>query len=315
MRRTVLFILSTSYAGSHYLSLMLGSHSKAMHVGEVERLRKPRNAQLACVLCGPADRCPVFRGIRPDNIDQAYDVFFERFGSTAVVLVDNSKIVDASRVTLWAERFVGRRSYAIKCVHLIRDPRALVRRWTLEQSPFKKQLKERLKVLQALRVGGAPALLASAPYLAMYRWLAENTVITRFLARHRLDARVLTYEECAKDPGATVQGLMEWLALPYEPAQVQYWNFEHHGTQKLEYEWVKEKKVQFIDTRWKTFLPEQTSRNIVGHPLVQRYVSSLGLTLTEEGLAGGLQVAGQAPSGGPASLTPLGAAHRDDGFR
>ena len=41
MQKTVVTLLSTHYSGSHFLTSMLGSHSKAIYVGEVLHLRKP----------------------------------------------------------------------------------------------------------------------------------------------------------------------------------------------------------------------------------------------------------------------------------
>jgi hypothetical protein len=72
--------------------------------------------------------------------------------------------------------------------------------------------------------------------------------------------------------------------LSYEPAQLEYWNFEHIGTQKREYEWVKEKKTQFVDLRWQTELPGEVQRKIRDDRLIGDYVASLGLRFTDDGL-------------------------------
>src|SRR2546428_11097791 len=42
LKRTIIYILSTNYAGSHYLSLLLGSNSRSIHLGEIKRLRDAR---------------------------------------------------------------------------------------------------------------------------------------------------------------------------------------------------------------------------------------------------------------------------------
>src|SRR5207249_5901621 len=76
MKKTVVYILSTPYAGSHFLSLQLGSHSKTMHVGELKILRKgpPKENQRECRF----ELGEVFQGIGPENIDQVYDIIFSR---------------------------------------------------------------------------------------------------------------------------------------------------------------------------------------------------------------------------------------------
>ena len=101
MNRTVAFILSTNYAGSHFLSLMLGSHSRAEHVGEVRHLRKPGTDRTICALCGSREACPLFKEITPDRVDQAYDLIFTAAGDGIDTLIDNSKKPE------WAERFLG----------------------------------------------------------------------------------------------------------------------------------------------------------------------------------------------------------------
>lgn len=39
-KKQIVYILSTNYAGSHFLALMLASHSRCASVGEVHQLRK-----------------------------------------------------------------------------------------------------------------------------------------------------------------------------------------------------------------------------------------------------------------------------------
>jgi ABC-type Fe3+ transport system substrate-binding protein len=74
------------------------------------------------------------------------------------------------------------------------------------------------------------------------------------------------------------------MGVDYEPAQIEYWNAEHHGTQKTRYDWVKEQKVQYIDLRWKEFLTPETQKRIAGDPLVNSYLAEQGLQLTADGL-------------------------------
>ena len=76
MRRQIAFILSTNYAGSHFASLMIGSHTAAVHAGEVCRLRKESLNKVICARCGSAAACPLFREIHPETIDRAFDLLF-----------------------------------------------------------------------------------------------------------------------------------------------------------------------------------------------------------------------------------------------
>ena len=78
---------------------------------------------------------------------------------------------------------------------------------------------------------------------------------------------------------------MEWMGVPYEPSQLEYWNFEHIGTEKKAYEWVKEKKEMFIDLRWKSELPQDVQQAILQDRLVKAYLERIGLKYVENGLS------------------------------
>lgn len=276
MRKSVAYILSTNYAGSHYLSLLLGSNSRAMHIGEVCQLRRPVGEEnlRECDL----NRGSVLADIGPDNIDRIYDIIFSRVDPGIEVLIDTSK-----RIEGWADRFLSDDRYQLKFIHLIRDPRALVRRFGL-RSTFYKQLRQRWKMLRAFP-GSLPGLLfAPEPYVWLHVWLKQNQAITRFVRENRLDSAVVTYRDLALHTGPEVERLMNWLGAPYEPAQLEYWNFDHIGTQKRGYEWVKEKKTTHFDLRWQTEMPNDIQAGIRANPRVRAYLADLGLRIADDGL-------------------------------
>ena len=277
-RPTILYILSTNYAGSHFLSLLLGSHSKATHVGELNHLRKARDRG-TCHACGGLEQCSLLGGIDADRIDRLYDTLYSRLPDT-LVLIDNSKRIP------WAKRFVHEHRFRRKYVHLIRDPRALARRWTLYYTSIPGRMKQRWQSMRAFPALAPRLALASQMVIYVYRWLAENQRITRFIRDYRLDARLVTYEDLAKNPSGPLRAAMEWLDLEYEPDQLAYWTKLHHGTQKEEYEWIKEKKTQHIDNRWKAFWTPREAERIRANRDVQAYLRELGLTMTDEGLTG-----------------------------
>ncbi|HXG46108.1 MAG TPA: sulfotransferase domain-containing protein [Methylomirabilota bacterium] len=279
MQKTILTILSTNYAGSHFLSLLLGSNSRSKHLGEVKVLRIPNpegehpgEQGLELV------RGKVLEGIGPENIDQVYDLVFSRLDPSVRVLVD------ASKKPRWAERFLHRRDLDLKYVHLIRDPRAIVRR-DLMRSRFFRQLRRRWWVFRDLPELRASIFFAPEPLVWTYVWLQRNWAITRFLEQHRLAHTLVTYRDLAMNPAAEVARLMEFCGLTFEPAQLEYWNFDHVGTQKRGYQWVKERKQSnHIDLRWRTELPEAVQRRIAADPHVNRYLSRIGVRITDEGL-------------------------------
>src|SRR5437016_3890965 len=114
MKKTVALILSTNYAGSHYLSLMLGSHSRAMHIGEIHRVREGRTVGLdrVCWLCRDKGFCPIFSNIAPHEVARVYDIIFSRIDPNVEVLIDNSKNARG-----WLEQFLGNDTFQRKYIH------------------------------------------------------------------------------------------------------------------------------------------------------------------------------------------------------
>ncbi len=274
MNKTVVFILSTNYAGSHYLSLLLGSNSRALHLGEVKRLRFPdERRRSACYLCRDQPECTLFAGITPDNLAEIYPTVFSRVPAT--VLVDNSKN------TFWARRFLLDDRYTRKYIHLIRDPRALVRRWMLTFTTPKQRLNQRLRIAKESPRRAVPALLGSPATVYLDKWLLRNQEISRFIAENELDSIVTTYEDLATDTAGELRRLCDWMGLTFEPAQMDYWNFPHHGTQKKDY---AGKRERIFDLRWKEFLKPAVAEKIARHRPVNEYLASLGLRFTGNGL-------------------------------
>jgi hypothetical protein len=278
MKKTVAFVLSTNYAGSHYLSLMLGSHPAAAHLGEVKVLRKRslNPEKRYCFLCGTLDRCPVFQGISPENIERVYDIVFYNLPPAVRV------VIDISKKPLWAGRYLSRDDFSRKYIHLIRDPRALIRRWLI--MPEKKRWKLRLKLAGAYP-GCALSLLAGRWWFVfLYKWLQQNREITFFLQRNGLDFSLVPYVRLAAAPSETVQALSEWLGLSFTSGQLSYWNSQHHGTRKKEYEWIKEHKGFYHDLRWRKDLPAHIQRSVTENTRVSTYLEKLGLCFSDKGL-------------------------------
>src|SRR5688572_17182350 len=126
MRPTVLFILSTPYAGSHFLSLILGSNTRALHLGEMKRVCYPPTRVESRECYFQTDK--IFEGLGPENAHEAYDRIFERVDPQVKLLVDTTKGIR------WAARFLEHNHFDRKYIHLIRDPRAILRRSRMNAS-------------------------------------------------------------------------------------------------------------------------------------------------------------------------------------
>jgi hypothetical protein len=273
MKRQIVYILSTDFAGSHFLSLMLGSNSKAMHLGEVKHLNRAGvRMRWVCYVCekNPAG-CEIMHGINPSNIDQIYSTIFSRIDAGKTTLIDASK-----QIFGWADRFVGRQDYERKYIHLIRDPRALVRRWAMN-SNYKRWLKRRRYVAKRWPL----AALAGNYDVYTHLWLAYNLDITEFIAQHKVPSILVTYEDLALHTEREIARLCEFVGLQFEPAQLDYWNFQHHGTQKKDYAGKQERT---FDLRWKEFLKPEENARILANERVNEYLAGHGLAYNENGI-------------------------------
>jgi len=278
--KTVVYILSTNYAGSHYLSLLIGSHSKAAHLGEVKRLRKLRGERRKqfCTLCPDLDLCPLFKGISPQDLDQVYEKIFSNLGPETTTLIDSSK------KPFWAGRFLKNQPHQIKVIHLIRDPRALIRRWMLTYKKKGQELSIRFRTARDFPRYAPSILFGKKEEVYLYRWIQQNKEIRQFLNQTQVDSHLVTYHDLSKNREQVLKPLMAWLNLKYEPSQLNTNQFEHHGTQKIE-GWAKEKKPSdSIDLRWKDFLSEAAQNKIVEHKPTQQVLSNLGIRMLDDGL-------------------------------
>jgi hypothetical protein len=251
-----------------------------MHIGEIHHLRRTHKRKYPCSVCADPKQCPLVRRVTPETIDRVYDIIFENASNPAI-----TTLVDTSKKVGWASRFVGQPGYRMKYVHLIRDPRALVRRWmvTYETAPKKRSV--RWKTARHVPQRFFRILRGPEWQVYLYKWLWQNQEITHFLAKHGVDALVLSYREVALDTEATVAKIERWLGEDFEPGQLEYWNVAHHGTQKKSYEWVKEQQTRYFDLRWQSFLSPDLQTDILTHPEVATYLDALGFVPVGDGLA------------------------------
>jgi hypothetical protein len=294
MDRQIVFVLSTNYAGSHFLTLQLGSHSRCTSIGELHHLRRKGTGRVkACRRCESDEACPLFSGLPELPISALYRKLFEnlqRYDQNVNVVIDNSK------KTRWASCFLDLPGYTKKYIHLIRDPRALIRRWTLCYEGV--QAKNKVRRTMARRCWKHPwnILQGDEANVYLWKWLYQNRLITDFIRNNHLDARLVTYHDLVFYPDENLSELMSWLGLDYEPQQKQYWSFVHHGSFKPLYMDPRGDGQRLFDQRWKDLLGEETRRTALTHPGITAYVKDAGLIFDpEKGLTRKAAPAGTSP--------------------
>ena len=277
MKKKLVFILSSNYSGSHFLSLLLGSHSKAVHLGETKNLIKDH---VNCYACGALNDCILFKDINQLTTDALYPELFNRAGEQINLLIDTSKKIK------WMSQFIHNQTdYEIKVIHLMRDPRALLRRWKNKYASITSRLNQRRKTLKAFPKKIFSLLFSSQDTIYLYKWLKQNQEIANFINQHKLNTKITTYHDLTLDPNKSLSALMEWLGESYETSQLKYWEFDHHGTQKSEYEWVKKQPTTtHVDLRWQKELTEKQSLTVLKNPDFNGYIKGQNLLQLENGL-------------------------------
>ena len=225
MKRRVVFVIGTPRSGSTLLGAMLGSHSSAAFVSEmntfhqgVRRRRAWRGPGRTCILCdGP---CPVwddrvsghFAWRRYGALGRAwsrlpaargfYEELFDAIG--AGTLVDSSKHFSWLQTRLRERR--DWRDAEPHLIHVSRDGRGTL-------ASFKRR---RPDVDTTTHVD---------------RWIDEvRTIGAAFDAFDPGRRASVRYEDLVRRPDETLRELCGALGLDHEPAMAQYWRHDHHVT-------------------------------------------------------------------------------------
>ena len=278
MKKKLIFILSSNYSGSHFLSLMLGSHSQGMHLGELKNVYKMGGFD-RCYVCQSGAECELFHGIGKHEIKDLYGFLYTRVGD------ETNFLVDASKKPRWFKEFVNLNDYDIYLIHLVRDPRALARRWLMRFSEKKTGLRERIKQIRKNPVKAAQLLLGDSLTVCLYKWISQNRDIVSFIEESGFPYKRVTYKELATDTDQTLESIFDWVGLKYEKEQKDYWNFPHHGSQKADYQWInKQGGGTYFDQRWREYLNSDQINRIESHRDLQIFLKSMAVEFSQEGL-------------------------------
>lgn len=245
----VVFVLASNYSGSHLLANVLGAHAHCADVGELRNLRKflarPGRNRSGTEAAYAADA--LFAGLLAQPEGRWHALLRERLrevDDAVTVLVDNSKRID------WVERLIASGAVEARCVHLLRDPRAIARRWRDVFAADGAQ--RRIRMREAKRNWRAGPAILMGPEMRVYawRWLRENAAIARFLDRHFPGAPRVAYEELVAGPERTLTGLMPRLGLEFEPNQLDYGRAQQFGTRKTAWAEARAASSWIVDDRW-----------------------------------------------------------------
>lgn len=278
MKKKLIFILSSNYSGSHFLSLMLGSHSQGVHLGELKNVYKMGGFD-ECYVCQSGTECELFNGISEHEINDLYDFLYARVDKETAFLVD------ASKKPRWFKEFVNLSDYEIFLIHLVRDPRALARRWLMRFSEKKTGLRERIKQIRKNPSKAVQLLFGDNLTICLYKWISQNRDIVSFIEESGLPYKRVTYKQLATETDQALESIFDLVGLQYEKGQKDYWNFSHHGSQKADYQWINNQGGgTYFDQRWREYLNSDQIKRIENHRDLQMFLKSIEVEFSQQGL-------------------------------
>jgi hypothetical protein len=187
---TVVNVISTSYSGSTWVNLLLGSHSQAFSVGEIKSILKV--GKPVCTVHG--ESCPLWSGFEHPSSQNVFVQLAQRSGK-------NLLIVNNSRKFLSQEDHPQIRR---KFIHLMRDGRAVT-------ASFMRKFPE------------------MGAWKAARTWAHDVRRNQRLIRRQPAqDTLLVIYEKLKADPEPNLREICTFLGLSYEPAMVNFWEHAHH---------------------------------------------------------------------------------------
>ncbi|NJN52417.1 MAG: sulfotransferase [Gammaproteobacteria bacterium] len=276
----IVFILSTNYSGSHLLAQLLGAHSQCLSIGELHNFRKLKDRRRAGRnVVNDYQSNPLFHGLAERSAEQWHQRILTNAAQhrpATRVLIDNSKRPQ------WAAKICAAQPIDARYIHLVRDPRALVRRWC-ETYVTRAARRAQRRRLARQRPSAIPTC-AFGPIESVYamKWVAANEAISDYLAGRK--APVISYDALATDPVSILARLMPSIGLSFEPSQLDYGRAAHSGTLKRDYLRASGHSQIEADRRWQTELPTAIADRVTEMRAVRRYVAQLGMRLDADGL-------------------------------
>lgn len=280
-RVRVVAIIAQSHSGSHLLSQLLGAHSQCVSIGELHNYDKFVNRAGGDNVTSNYADDPLFAGLDGAPEQQWHERVYanarERY-PTVTTLIDNSKRVS------WCRKLLLNKRLHVIPVHLIRDPRAMLRHWLIRYDTSRKLRRQRVSLVRQAPLQTAGLLTCPPRELYLRKWLIDNRQATDLLARTGCEHNLVTYHDLATRSEAALRQLMPRLGLEYEAGQLRYGEAEQHGTLKRDYRDATEASRIELDVRWQSFLSASEADAVAGDARVASYLQDLGLSLTARGL-------------------------------
>jgi hypothetical protein len=221
MGNKVIFILGTGHCGSTLLDLLLGSHSKAVSLGEVYTVINKKNTVKLCDFC--EDECSLWsRGLHKELLSVYNRNLFQRI-ITKIGLIPKAEVsfynsiseksernilIDSSKNAGWILRngrvLKNNKYYKPILLYLSRDGRAVV------NSYYRKYPHRGLEKIA-------------------YNWNNRISKINGCYEKWPNSYKIhIRYEDLSQKPVETIKSILDFIDEPYEPSMMRFWEHNHH---------------------------------------------------------------------------------------
>lgn len=210
------YICSLPHSGSTAFSLFLGTHSRLIGLGGIDRAVSTlaeaitareagaRAPNLPCTCGLPATSCPYWGEVarqlspgRPPGRKQRYQLALDTFGA---VFGEEAWPVDSSKHVEPLAELCALDSLRLRAFHLLKDVRSLTASM-IDQARRDKDSRR-------------PGAFLALEYF--WRWRRENGKIDRFLAQRKIEAHRIGYEELCLAPETIMAKVSDFLGVPAE---------------------------------------------------------------------------------------------------
>ena len=191
---TLALIASPGHSGQTWLSLLIGSHTQALSLGEIDVIDGCTSLENVCMLCGSG--CEFWSAF--NRVWSPEENIFLQLASYS-----GKQVLSISRIDKF-RKYVLPDKMRLKVIRLLRDGRAVTASYMRKypNRPYEEIVKQ---------------WVASAKQ--------NDTWVEEFLPENRM---VLKYEDLLEDTSRWMYKVCDFLEIDFEKYMLEYWKVKHH---------------------------------------------------------------------------------------
>lgn len=191
---TLALIASPGHSGQTWLSLLIGSHSRALSLGEIDVIDGRTSLENVCMLCGAG--CTFWSAF--NRVWSPGENIFLQLAAFSGRTILSISSIDRFR------RYIVEERMRLKVIRLLRDGRAVT-------ASYLRKYPER-------------------PYEDIVRqWVLSSQVNDSWVSGYPEENRmVMRYEDLLEDPAGWMKRVCDFLTIGFEREMLEYWRVKHH---------------------------------------------------------------------------------------